>query len=57
MDIHFINNKCKQYLGQAMEIMKKDLHDIVEVGVADNVEYFSGNLLSTSKNILLKDFK
>lgn len=48
VDILFINNKCKQYLEQAMEIMKKDLHDIVEVGVADNVEYFSGNMFSTS---------
>ncbi|XP_030767334.1 centromere/kinetochore protein zw10 homolog [Sitophilus oryzae] len=33
IDVLFINKKCEEYLQKATEIMKKDLHDMVEVGV------------------------
>lgn len=36
IDILFINKKCQEYLSTAEEIMKKDLHDMSEVGVPYN---------------------
>lgn len=32
VDVHFINNKCREYVKIATEIMKKDLHTYIEVG-------------------------
>ncbi|XP_050297925.1 centromere/kinetochore protein zw10 homolog [Anthonomus grandis grandis] len=39
VDIHFINKKCEEYLQKATDLMKKDLHDVVEIGVPYNPEY------------------
>ncbi|CAH0556424.1 unnamed protein product [Brassicogethes aeneus] len=36
IDTHFINKKCQEYMREAQAIMKKDLHDMVEVGVPYN---------------------
>ncbi|XP_018576832.1 centromere/kinetochore protein zw10 homolog [Anoplophora glabripennis] len=36
VDILFINKKCNEYLVISQDIMKKDLHDIVEVGTPYN---------------------
>lgn len=33
IDILFINKKCQEYLNTAVVLMKKDLHDLTEVGV------------------------
>ncbi|XP_017771166.1 PREDICTED: centromere/kinetochore protein zw10 homolog [Nicrophorus vespilloides] len=32
IDVHFINKKCKEYLSSAVDLMKEDLHDTVQVG-------------------------
>lgn len=32
IDVLFINKKCEEYISQAREIMKRDLHDMVEIG-------------------------
>lgn len=39
VDVLFIDKMCKKYSIKAKEIMKKDLHDITEVGVPYNPEY------------------
>lgn len=38
IDVHFINKKCKEYLLASEAIMKKDLHDMKDVGVPYNPE-------------------
>ena len=32
IDVLFINKKCQEYVQMAQELMKRDLHDLVEVG-------------------------
>ncbi|CAG9769212.1 unnamed protein product [Ceutorhynchus assimilis] len=44
VDVLFINKMCKGYLESAIEIMKHDLHDIMDVGVPYNPEYPLGNV-------------
>lgn len=34
----YINKKCENYLAQATVLMKKDLHDLTDVGTAENAE-------------------
>ncbi|KAL1489978.1 hypothetical protein ABEB36_013900 [Hypothenemus hampei] len=38
VDVLFINKKCEEYLEIANQIMKKDLHDVMEIGVPYNSE-------------------
>lgn len=36
IDVHFISNKCDTYITDALNIMKEDLHDTIEVGGSQN---------------------
>lgn len=63
IDILFINKKCREYLQQALEIMKKNLYEMTEVGVPYDpekpVSSTSNKMLqcSVSKNVIeLLDF-
>ncbi|RZC42557.1 Zw10 domain containing protein [Asbolus verrucosus] len=55
IDILFINKKCKDYLILAQNLMKKDLHDLVEVGVdeTNSLEIATGfPRCSVSRNVV-----
>ncbi|EFA07500.2 centromere/kinetochore protein zw10 homolog [Tribolium castaneum] len=58
IDVLFINKKCQEYLASAQELMKKDLHDLVEVGESqtslDNTQGFPRCGVSRSVTTLLK---
>lgn len=47
IDILYLDKKCQEYLTTAMEIMKRDLHDMVEVGLQTEEE--AGVILSSNE--------
>ncbi|XP_060535333.1 centromere/kinetochore protein zw10 homolog [Cylas formicarius] len=57
VDVLFVNKKCQQYWETAKDIMKKDLHDVIEVGVPYDSQYPLGREMndfpqcSVSKNV------
>ncbi|XP_066253610.1 centromere/kinetochore protein zw10 homolog [Euwallacea similis] len=57
IDVLFINKKCEEYLNVAMEIIKKDLHDIVELDMPTELDSPLGDheeltQCSVSKNVV-----
>lgn len=50
VDTLFINKKCQEYTAEALALMKKDLHDMVEVGQPHD----ENNPLELSENVFPK---